>query len=86
MKITEVRVHRLSGEGEGRLMAFASITIDDCFVIKSLRVMSGQKGLFVAMPFKRLPDGEYIDIAHPITSEAREMLQKVVLEEYAKTA
>lgn len=67
-----------------RVKAFASITIDDEFVVHDLRIVQGEKGLFVAMPSRRLPNGEFRDVAHPIKSEIREMVQTAVLEEYER--
>lgn len=80
--ITDVKVRKV--EGEGKYVAWGSFTIDDCFVIKDVRVVQGQNGLFVAMPSRRKMDGEFIDIAHPITTEARELIQRTVLEEYVR--
>lgn len=82
MNITDVRVRKI--ESEGRTKAFASITIDEVFVIHDLRIIEGQNGLFVAMPSRKTAEGEYKDIAHPITTEAREMIQTAVLEAYNK--
>lgn len=65
-----------------KVCAVASITIDDEFVIHDLRVVDGDKGLFVAMPSRKLPNGEYRDVAHPINTETREMLQQAVLAEF----
>lgn len=83
MDITDVRIKKVSGEGKMR--AVASIVIDDAFVVRDLRVIEGQNGLFVAMPSRKSADGEYHDIAHPITAEAREMIQAKVLKEYEMT-
>ncbi|MCL4514232.1 MAG: septation regulator SpoVG [Firmicutes bacterium] len=80
MNITDVRVKKVAGEGKMR--AVAAIVIDDAFVVRDLRVIEGQNGLFVAMPSRKSSDGEYRDIAHPITAEAREMIQARVLKEY----
>lgn len=66
------------------MKAIASITIDNEFVVHDIRVIDGNNGMFVAMPSKRTPDGEFRDIAHPISSTTREKIQKAVLEEYAK--
>lgn len=66
------------------MKAIASITIDNEFVVHDIRVIDGNNGMFVAMPSKRTPDGEFRDIAHPISSATREKIQKAVLEEYAK--
>lgn len=82
IKITDVKVRKM--DGESRFLAFATITIDESFVVRDLKVVQGSNGLFVAMPSRKKSDGEYIDIAHPVTSEARELIQQVVLAEYAK--
>ncbi|HET7521874.1 MAG TPA: septation regulator SpoVG [Bacillales bacterium] len=80
MEVTDVRLRRVNTDG--RMKAIASITIDHEFVVHDIRVIDGNNGMFVAMPSKRTPDGEFRDIAHPITSETREKIQKTVLEEY----
>lgn len=82
MNITEVRVRKV--QREGKLKAFVSVTFDDLFVIHDLKVIEGNKGIFVAMPSKKIPNGEYRDIAHPIKQEARDMIQQRVLSEYNK--
>ncbi|HEX7065162.1 MAG TPA: septation regulator SpoVG [Bacillales bacterium] len=82
MEITDVRLRRVNTEG--RMKAIASITIDDEFVVHDIRVIDGNNGMFVAMPSKRTPDGEFRDIAHPITSGTREKIQSFVLEEYQR--
>ena len=79
MKITEVRI---TLRDDGKLRAFASITFDDCFVVRGLKVIEGNTGLFVAMPSRRRPDGTYQDIAHPINNETRDMLEREVLDVY----
>ncbi|WP_128896598.1 septation regulator SpoVG [Longirhabdus pacifica] len=84
MQITDVRLRRVNSEG--RMKAIASITIDNEFVVHDIRVIDGNNGMFVAMPSKRTPDGEFRDIAHPITSETREKIQSAVLEEYENAA
>ncbi|MCK4595224.1 SpoVG family protein [candidate division WOR-3 bacterium] len=71
--------------GETKLKAFASITFDDSFRVKGLRVVEGSNGLFVAMPSRRLPDGSFEDVAHPLTREMKDIIQDRVLEEYKKT-
>jgi stage V sporulation protein G len=81
MKITEVRV---SLREDAKLKAFASITLDDCFVIRGLKIIEGKEGTFVAMPSRRRKDGEYQDIAHPINNEAREEMERVILDEYRR--
>jgi len=80
MQITDVRIRKI--EKEGNLKAVVSITIDEAFVVHDIKVIAGEKGLFIAMPSRKAADGEYRDIAHPITSEARENIQKLILEKY----
>lgn len=82
MQITDVRVRRI--EKEGKMRAIVSITIDNEFVIHDIKVIEGEKGLFIAMPSKKATDGEYRDIAHPINSGTRENIQKIILESYEK--
>ncbi|MCR5802261.1 MAG: septation regulator SpoVG [Lachnospiraceae bacterium] len=84
MKITDVRVRKITSEGKMR--AVVSITLDDEFVVHDIKVIEGEKGLFIAMPSKKSTDGEYRDIAHPINKDTREMVQKVILEEYEKAS
>ncbi|MGN0157710.1 MAG: septation regulator SpoVG [Brotaphodocola sp.] len=84
MQITDVRVRRI--EKEGKMKAIVSITLDNEFVIHDIKVIEGEKGLFIAMPSRKAADGEYRDIAHPINSETREMIQNVVLNKYELTA
>lgn len=80
MKITDVRVRKMTREGKMR--AIVSITIDDEFVIHDIKVIEGDKGLFIAMSSKKATDGEYRDIAHPINSSTRERIQSIILERY----
>lgn len=80
MQITDVRLRRVNSDG--RMKAIASITIDNEFVVHDIRVIDGNNGMFVAMPSKRTPDGEFRDIAHPISSETREKIQSAVLDAY----
>lgn len=82
MQITDVRVRRITKEG--KMKAIVSITLDNEFVVHDIKVIEGEKGLFIAMPSKKATDGEYRDIAHPINSSTRENLQKVILESYEK--
>lgn len=82
MEITDVRLRRVNSEG--RMKAIASITIDNEFVVHDIRVIDGNNGMFVAMPSKRTPDGEFRDIAHPISSTTREKIQTAVLAEFEK--
>ena len=80
MQITDVRVRKITKEGKMR--AIVSITIDDEFVIHDIKVIEGEKGMFIAMPSMKATDGEYRDIAHPINSGTRENIQKIILEKY----
>lgn len=80
MNITDIRVRKINLEG--RMKAIVSVTFDDALVIHDVKVVEGDKGLFVAMPSKKMPDGEYKDIAHPISSQAREIIQNAVLQVY----
>ena len=80
MEITDVRLRKI--ETEGKLRAYVSVTFDDSFVVHDLRVIDGTKGMFVAMPSKRLPNGDHKDIAHPINTEIREKIQNAVLDVY----
>ncbi|MEG0805696.1 MAG: septation regulator SpoVG [Lachnospiraceae bacterium] len=80
MQITDVRVRKV--EKEGKMKAVVSITIDDEFVVHDIKVIEGDKGLFIAMPSRKATDGEYRDIAHPINSSTREKIQKIILERY----
>lgn len=82
MIVTDVRVRRLTQEGKMR--AIVSITLNDKFVVHDVRVIEGNNGLFVAMPSKRTPNGEFRDIAHPINVEARQVIQQSVLEAYSR--
>lgn len=82
MQVTDVRVRKIAKEG--RMKAIVSITLDEEFVVHDIKVIEGDKGLFIAMPSKRTADGEYKDIAHPINSSARDAIQKVILESYEK--
>ena len=84
MQITVVRVRKVVKEG--KLKAVVSITIDDEFVIHDIKVIEGDKGLFIAMPSKKGLDGEYRDIAHPINSGTRERIQNLILQKYDETA
>lgn len=83
MQITDVRVRKVTKEG--KMKAIVSITIDNVFVIHDIKVIDGDKGLFIAMPSKKAADGEYRDIAHPINSETRENIQNIILEHYEQS-
>ncbi len=82
MKITDVRIRKLAKEG--KMKAVVSITLDDEFVVHDIKVIEGEKGLFIAMPSRKTTTGEYKDIAHPINSQTREQIQEMILEEYQK--
>lgn len=82
MKVTDVRVRRLNPEG--RMKAVASVTLDGEFVVHDVRVVEGHNGLFVAMPSRKTPEGEFRDIAHPITTDARERIQTAVLKAFSE--
>ncbi|MCI5640247.1 MAG: septation regulator SpoVG [Lachnospiraceae bacterium] len=82
MQVTDVRVRKITKEG--KMKAVVSITLDDEFVVHDIKVIEGDKGLFIAMPSRRSGDGEYRDIAHPINSSTRDMLQNIILQEYQK--
>lgn len=82
MEITDVRVRKVGGDG--KMKAVASVTFDNAFVVHDIKIIEGQNGMFIAMPSRKTPDGEYRDIAHPINSEMRGMLQGVILEQYER--
>ena len=79
MTITDVRVRKIAKEG--KMKAIVSVTLDDEFVVHDIKVIEGEKGLFIAMPSRKTADGEYRDIAHPINSETRQQMQDVILHE-----
>ncbi len=79
MKITEIRI---SLRDDNKLKAFASITIDNCFVVRGLKIIDGAKGTFVAMPSRKRPDGTYQDIAHPINNETRSWMEDQIVIAY----
>ena len=80
MQITDVRIRKVAKEG--KMNAVVSITIDNEFVVHDIKVIEGEKGLFIAMPSRKAADGEYRDIAHPINSDTRNMIQTLILEQY----
>lgn len=84
MTITDVRIRKVTKEG--KMKAVVSITLDDEFVIHDIKVIEGEKGLFIAMPSRKTLTGEYRDIAHPINSDTRENMQDMILQEYLKAA
>lgn len=83
MQITDIRVRKV--EKEGKLKAVVSITIDNEFVVHDIKVIEGEKGLFIAMPSRKASDGEYRDIAHPINSGTRERIQQMILKEFQRS-
>ena len=80
MQITELRLHKVSDGG--KLLAYVTVTFDDVFVVHNIKVIEGNKGLFVAMPSRQLANGDYKDVAHPIDSNFRAELQERILSEY----
>ncbi|MEA5004110.1 MAG: septation regulator SpoVG [Christensenella sp.] len=80
MNITDIRIRKI--DGTGKMKAIVSVTFDDMFVIHDMKIIEGASGLFIAMPSRKTPSGEYKDIAHPINSDTREMIQQVILKEY----
>ncbi len=82
MEITDIRVRRVGAEG--KLKAYVTVTFDDCFVIHNVKVIEGKNGAFIAMPSRKTKTGEYKDVAHPINSDFRTLLQNRILEEYEK--
>lgn len=80
MKITDVRIRKVAKEG--KMKAVVSITIDEEFVVHDIKVIEGEKGLFIAMPSRKASDGEYRDIAHPINSSTRDFIQTMILNKY----
>ena len=84
MNITDVRVRKVAKEG--KMKAVVSITIDDEFVVHDIKVIEGEKGLFIAMPSRKATDGEYRDIAHPINSATRDRIQTIILDKFQPTS
>lgn len=82
MNITDIRLKKI--DNGSKMKAIASITFDDAFVVREIRVIEGQNGLFVAMPSRKTPTGEFKDIAHPINADARQLIQNAILAEYEK--
>lgn len=80
MVITDIRIKRVSTEG--KLKAYVTVTFDNCFVVHNLKIISGKAGSFIAMPSRRTKTGEYKDIAHPINSEFRQLIQNQIIAEY----
>ena len=80
MQITDIRIR--SVEKEGKMKAVVSITIDDEFVVHDIKIIEGEKGVFIAMPSRKNAEGEYRDVAHPINSDTRTQLQEMIMEKY----
>ena len=85
MKISEVRIRKVEKE-DSKLKAVASITIEDCFVVHDIKIISGKDGLFISMPSRKTPEGEYKDIVHPINTETRELIKSAIMAEYEKVS
>ncbi|MGI6455607.1 MAG: septation regulator SpoVG [bacterium] len=83
MEITEVKVYPVR-KADDKLKAFATIILDDCFVIRDLKVINGNSGLFVAMPSRKKADGTYADIAHPLNNDMRNRMEDIVIGEYKR--
>ncbi|MGN0495401.1 MAG: septation regulator SpoVG [Lachnospiraceae bacterium] len=84
MEITDIRLNKVAREG--KMKAIASITLDNEFAVHDIKVIEGEKGLFIAMPSRKAADGDYRDIAHPINQSARDKIQSLILAEYEKLA
>lgn len=83
MQITDIRVRKVTSDS--KMKAIVSVTFDGEFVVHDIKVIEGEKGLFIAMPSRKIQNGEFKDIAHPINSDTRDKIQQAVLDEYAKT-
>lgn len=84
MKITSVKVRKIEKE-DSRMKGIASVVIDDCFAVKDIRIIQGEDKLFIAMPSRKYPDGEYRDVAHPINGDTRKVFEDAIIEEYNNT-
>lgn len=82
MKVTDVRIRKI--QEEGKMKAIVSVTFDNEFVVHDIKIIDGQNGLFVAMPSRKMADGEFRDIAHPINAETRQKIQEAIFQEYEK--
>lgn len=83
MQITDVRIRKINTEG--KMKAIVSVTFDDQFVVHDIKIIDGQNGFFIAMPSRKTPEGEFKDIAHPINSETRGLIQSAILTEYEES-
>ena len=81
MEITSVKVHKTEREGS-RMKGYATVTLDNCFVVRNIRIIEGDEKLFIAMPSRKVADDRYEDIAHPINAETRKLFEDKILEEY----
>jgi stage V sporulation protein G len=81
MEITSVKVHKTEKEGS-RMKGYATVTLDDCFVVRNIRIIEGEDKLFIAMPSRKVADDKYEDIAHPINAETRKMFEDKIIAEY----
>ena len=81
MKITEVKIYPAN---EGKLKAYATMVIDDCFIVRDMKVIQGENGLFVSMPSRRKKDGTFKDVAHPLNQETRKQIEERIVEEFEK--
>lgn len=82
MDITDIRIRKVGTEG--KLKAYVTVTFDDCFVVHNVKIIEGKNGAFIAMPSRKTKKGEYKDVAHPINSDFRGMLQEKILDEYER--
>jgi len=82
LKVTDVRIRKITEEG--KMKAIVSVTLDDEFVVHDIKIIDGQNGLFIAMPSRKMADGEFRDIAHPINAETRKKIQDAIFQEYEK--
>ncbi len=82
MNITDIRIRKVGTEG--KLKAYVTVTFDDCFVVHNVKIIEGKNGAFIAMPSRKTKKGEYKDVAHPINSDFRGMLQEKILDEYER--
>lgn len=83
MKVTDVRIRKVTEEG--KMKAIVSVTFDDEFVVHDIKIIEGQNGLFIAMPSRKMVDGEFKDIAHPINADTRQKIQEAIFNEYEKS-
>ena len=82
MEVTDIRIRKVAAEG--KLKAYVTITFDDCFVVHNVKIIEGKTGLFIAMPSRKIGNGEFKDVVHPISSEFRNKLASQVLDAYEK--